>query len=341
VVGSLTSGRTYHCMVREQVTGDSPYEGPLSGWSNDIAISYTTPGAPTAVSAARVASQTVRVSFTPPSNGGATINDYDVQYSTSSTFASGVVFSESGTTTGSSVDVTGLTNGTTYYFRVRATNLAGDGPWSPISNGAKPYTTPGVPTAVSAGRVASETVRVSFTAPGNGGSAITDYDVQYSTDSTFASGVVFSESGTTTGASVDVSGLTNGTTYYFRVRATNAAGDGPWSNPTNGAIPYTTPDAPVFPFAERLTGRSGAPQTVRVSFYSGADGGSAVTDYDIQYSTSPTFASGNVFYEGGTSTATTIDVTGLAGGTVYYFRVRATNAAGNSSWSTVTNGTKP
>ncbi|MFM8303742.1 MAG: hypothetical protein ACKOA9_05510, partial [Actinomycetota bacterium] len=84
VVGSLTSGRTYHCMVREQVTGDSPYEGPLSGWSNDIAISYTTPAAPSGVSAARIASRAVRVSFTPPNNGGASINDYDVQYSTSS-----------------------------------------------------------------------------------------------------------------------------------------------------------------------------------------------------------------------------------------------------------------
>ncbi|MFM8304431.1 MAG: fibronectin type III domain-containing protein [Actinomycetota bacterium] len=241
LVGRLTSGRTYHCMVREQVTGASPYEGPLSAWSNDIAVSYTTPAAPTSASAERVASQTVRVSFTPPSDGGATITDYDAQYSTSPTFASGVTFSESGTTTGSSIDISGLTNGTTYYFRVRASNLAGNGPWSAITNGAKPYTTPGTPTKVAAQRLtgptSQQTVRVSFTAPGTGGSAITDYDVQYSPDPTFATGVVFFEGGTTTGSSVDVTGLTNGTTYYFQVRASNLAGDGPWSATSNGVKP--------------------------------------------------------------------------------------------------------
>lgn len=87
-------------------------------------------------------------------------------------------------------------------------------------------------------------VSLTWTAPSyNGGSAITDYSVQYSTNSgstwtTFADG-------TSTAATATVSGLTNGTAYVFRVAGINANGTGTYTAASSSvtpsaAIPFTS-----------------------------------------------------------------------------------------------------
>ena len=96
----------------------------------------TAPGAPTSVSGTSGNGQ-VSVSWTAPaSNGGATITDYVVQYSTS---ASGTytTFSD-GTSTTTTATVTGLTNNTAYYFKVAAVNYVGTGSYSTVSSGVTP-----------------------------------------------------------------------------------------------------------------------------------------------------------------------------------------------------------
>jgi hypothetical protein len=62
-------------------------------------------------------------------------------------------------------------------------------------------------------------------------------------------------------------------------------------------------------------------------------GGVALTDYIIQYSTDQT---NWTTFADGTSTATTATVTGLTGGTNYYFRVAAVNSAGTGAYVTST-----
>ena len=75
-------------------------------------------------------------------------------------------------------------------------------------------------------------LRVAWTAPADGGSAITDYDVRYkrSSSSTWSSHAF-----TGTGTATTISGLTTGTTYNVQVRAGNAAGKGDWSPSGSGA----------------------------------------------------------------------------------------------------------
>ena len=69
----------------------------------------------------------------------------------------------------------GLTNGTTYTFKVKATNAVGTGPASPKSNPVTPAKVPGAPRGVTATAGNGEAT-VSFKAPtSNGGSPITSY----------------------------------------------------------------------------------------------------------------------------------------------------------------------
>ena len=77
---------------------------------------------------------------------------------------------------------------------------------------------------------------LTWTAPSNGGSAITGYKIYRSTVS--GSETLWSTLGAVT--SYTNTGLTNGVTYYFKVAAINAKGEGPQSAEVH-AVPTTVP----------------------------------------------------------------------------------------------------
>lgn len=85
---------------------------------------------------------------------------------------------------------------------------------------------PGAPTGLTVGTETATTIPLTWTAPDDGGSAITGYDVRYKlrTASVYTDG----PQGVTT-LSATISGLTSGNQYHVSVRATNAVGDGPWT----------------------------------------------------------------------------------------------------------------
>jgi hypothetical protein len=109
---------------------------------------------------------------------------------------------------------------------------------------------PGAPTGVT-GSPGTGQVEVTWTAPdSDGGSAITGYAVEWSTDGGSTWNPASMCSGTAT--SCTVTGLTDGTGYVFRVSATNANGTGPWSEPSATVTPGTvTPGTVMTP---RYTG---------------------------------------------------------------------------------------
>lgn len=76
--------------------------------------------------------------------------------------------------------------------------------------------------------------------------------------------------------------------------------------------------------------------TMRYQFNGNGNGGSAIIRWEYQWSTSPTFASGNSAWI--TSNGTSI-VTGLPPGTTIYLRSRGVNALGNGAVSATTSGT--
>jgi len=91
------------------------------------------PGAPTNVSATAGNASAVLSWTAPADNGGATITSYTIEKQSGSG-----AWSAAGTSNTNGKTVTGLTNGTGYVFRVKATNSAGDSGWSSNSNQVTP-----------------------------------------------------------------------------------------------------------------------------------------------------------------------------------------------------------
>ena len=145
----------------------------------------------------------------PSSTGGSSITDFVAEYSTTGT-SGWVAFGT--TSTVRSETATGLTNGTLYYFRVSAVNAAGTGT-ATANVSATPSTTASAPTSLIATPGNSQ-VSLAFTAGSNGGSALTDYVIEYSSNSG-SSWSTFSHTATTT-SPVVITGLTNYTSYIFR-----------------------------------------------------------------------------------------------------------------------------
>jgi len=196
-------------------------------------VAIAAPAAPgRAVATAGNAQATVSF-IAPPTNNGGAITGYTV-----TSLPAGGIDLDAGTTS-LSHRITGLVNGSSYNFTVTAINGIGTSQPSAPSNSIIPATVPGAPTAVSA-TPGNGTAIVRFTAPAStGGIPITGYTV------TSNPGNVVAVASTAT--PVTITGLSNGTTYTFRVSATNAAGTGPASVTSN---PVTPPD--VVPYSLNL-----------------------------------------------------------------------------------------
>jgi hypothetical protein len=225
------------------ITVQSVAEGSATG---SVTINVATDPAVTTGVTGTAGNAEVDLSWTAPDAGSAPITDYVVQYSSDggshwSTFADG-------TSTATSTTVTGLTNGVAYVFRVAAVNAIGDGPFSTQSDPLTPMATaPETPANVEAA-AGNAQVALTWEAPDSGGSAITDYVIEWSADGgttweTFDDGV-------STAVAATVTGLTNGTEYRFRISAVNAIGTGTASAPVAATPqdlpPFTDTDDSVF-----------------------------------------------------------------------------------------------
>jgi titin len=308
LITSLSNGTAYQFQVRAI---DSNGTGPPSELSNIVTVGA--PLAPTGASAVRGNMQAT-VSWTAPSSdNGSAITSYTV---TGSPGGTAVVAAPA-----TSVAVTGLTNGTSYTFQVTATNANGTGPASASSNAVIPATAPGSPTAVAAtGGDASAAVM--WTPPAsNGGSAITGYTV-----TSAPGGITASAAGNVTSATV--SGLTNGTGYTFTVTATNVAGTGLPSAPSNMVTP-----APTVPGQVTNVVAVGGDAQATLTWTAPDNGGSPITAYRVTPVQGTSDQSPIIF----NSTATSQVVTGLTNGQAYTFRVAAQNAVGTGVDSTPSN----
>ena len=135
--------------------------------------------------------------------------------------------------------ITGLTNGTTYTFKVQA--CAGMS-CSPASQASAPVipsgvvdTPPGKPRNLVIATRTAGTLGVTWAAPASpGSSSITGYTVAWRE---VGAAWVAGNTKSATALSASVTGLTAGKSYEFRVSATNATLTGAWSASTTGIVP--------------------------------------------------------------------------------------------------------
>jgi Fibronectin type III domain len=199
---------------------------------------------------------------------------------------------------GLSYVVKGLANGTTYYFTVAAAGTRA----TSAEVTATPATTPGAPAGLAVAP-AHARATLSWTAPASdGGSAVTGYRIYLGATTDFTHGTL---AGAVTGTRAKVTGLTSGASYWFRVAAVNAAGQGTWSLPVLASVPPAVgPGTPASP--PSASGPATAPATVPplaapagltaalgdaqvlVSWTAPAsDGGTPVTSYRLYLATRP------------------------------------------------------
>jgi phosphodiesterase/alkaline phosphatase D-like protein len=164
---------------------------------------------------------------------------YRLDVSTVNTFASFVSGYNNLTVAGTSQSVTGLSAGTTYYYRVRSANSGGVA--SANSGTITVITLAAAPVASAATSITT----ISFTANWGSVSGALGYRLDVSTVNTFASFVSGYNNLTVTGTSQSVTGLNAGIIYYYRVRAVNSGGTPSANSGTITAI--TIPAAPVQP----------------------------------------------------------------------------------------------
>jgi len=309
VISGLTNGTAYSIRLRAvNAAGNGAASAAVS------ATPRTIPSAPTALVATAGDGQ-ASVAFTAGANGGSTLTHYEFSTNDGTSWTA---FNPA--VTASPVVISGLTNGSAYSIRLRAVNAAGNGAASAAVS-ATPRTTPSAPTSLVA-TAGEGLASVAFTAGADGGSAITNYEFSTNNGNDWTA---FNPAITTSPAVITQ--LTNGIAYSIRLRAVNAAGNGAASAAVSGT-PRTTPSAPT-----SLVATAGDGQ-VSVAFTAGADGGSAITNYEFSTNDGTSWTALNPAV-----TTSPAVITGLTNGTAYSIRLRAVNAAGNGAASDAVSST--
>ncbi|MGH2567548.1 MAG: hypothetical protein ACRDGA_04360, partial [Bacteroidota bacterium] len=216
------------------------------------------PAAPTLASPANGATN-ISISPTLQWNVSSDASSYALQVSTSSSFSPTLV-DQSGIT-GTSYSLSGLTFSTTYYWRVNASNAAGTSAWP----AGWAFTTvpppPAAPVLLSPANGATD-VPSTASLEWNASSGATSYTVEWATDQSFTIGV---GSATTSDLSHPLSSFAYSTTFYWRVKASNAGGSSPWSETRSFTTAPSPPPVPAMRHARALI--SGGIPYMEVEWY--------------------------------------------------------------------------
>lgn len=320
---TVVANTTYYFRVRA-TNADGP-----SLWSNVASIRTGPPAAPTALSAALSAQAPLTVGLTWTDNAN-NETGFTIQRATNAAFTSGLTTFPVGANVTAYTDTTALAN-RTYYFRVRATNVAGSSAWSNVVTivTATPSTPSGLTAIASPLGSNPMTVTLAWndTSTNEAGFA-----VQRATNSGFTQNVVAFTTAANVNGLLD-SPVTTGTTYYYRVQGFNVAGASAWS-----ATATITPGQPPMAAPTNLTVVSTLQTSISLRW---TDNSATEQGFYVQRSTAGANGPWSIVATrpaNATATATYTNA-GLARTTTYWYRVQAFGATGPTAFTNVVSGT--
>ncbi|NOX19304.1 MAG: T9SS type A sorting domain-containing protein [Chlorobi bacterium] len=290
------------------------YNGTVDIGAYEYSISA--PNAPTLISPVDFAAGvSIEPEFT--WNAAATADSYALEVATDDLF-NNIVSTASGITT-TNYTVTGLSNSVQYYWRVSATNAGGTSGWSDVWS----FTTtseiiPILSWPIGGAAVYTTSPQLFWW------SMAQNYDLLYSTDAAMSGATVISNINAT---SYTLTGLANGTVYYWQMRAKTSTGaiagySAIESFETPAAILPGTP-IPSWPIGGATV------YTDSPILYWYLNGNSLGLTYEVEYSAGALT---------GTPTITGITMqnlalTGLTEGATYNWQARSTDGTNYSDWS--------
>ncbi len=306
------------------------------GTSVGADLTFTTSKLPpvvTTMAASGVGTTTATANGTVNANGLATTGNFEYGLTTSYGQSTATQDLGSGDTAGAvSAGLSGLAADTTYHYRLMATNTAGTTVGNDMvvrtnASGGGPTAPPSVMTSDVAGLT-----QTGATLPGtvnpNGGTTLAQFEYGL----TNAYGSVTQAEGVGSGVipisySKTISGLQPGTTYHYRLIASNSLSQSPSAGADKVlSTPFAPPSATTDPAEEGTTFATlnGRVNPNRVS-----------TAVLFSYDTSPGLTNAVTVPVQGTLTGASeqpvlVTLTGLVPQTTYYFRVTATSGAGTT-----------
>ena len=218
---------------------------------------------------------------------------------------------------------TGLVAGTTYWYRVRGYNTVGTSAYSG-EVAATSMSAAAAPSGLSATAASSSRINLAWT---DNAADESGFRIERAPDAAGAPGT-FAQIASV-GANVTTygnTGLTTGTQYWYRVRAYNSVGTSAYTN-VAGATTMRIPLAP-----SSVLGVAASPNIIDVTWSDNSDN---ETTFRLERAPDAAGVPGTFALVATLgANVTTYRVTGLAGGTTFWYRVRAQNSVGNSAFAT-------
>jgi uncharacterized protein (TIGR02145 family) len=228
-------------------------------------------------------------------------------------------------------NMSGLNATTIYYVRAYATNEVGTGYGMAMAfntGGSAPIASISAPTDVT-------TTTATLIGSVNGNYLSTVVTFEYGTTTIYGSTVSATQSpvtgNTLTNVGADISALTPGTIYHFRIKAVNSLGT-TYSDDNTFTTLGQVPSVITLPATNIILNNATINGSVNSNYLS-----TVVTfEYGTATSYGSTVTAAQSPVTGNTNTSISANITGLMGGTTYHFRVKAVNSLGTSYGSDLT-----